>query len=607
MKFRPCIDIHNGKVKQIVGGSLKDQGDQAAENFVSEQDAAFYAELYKKAGLKGGHVILLNGKDSPNYEATKAQALQALGKYPGGLQIGGGICPENAAEYLEAGASHVIVTSYVFKNGVISWENLEKIRDAAGKGHLVLDLSCRKKDGKYYIVTDRWQKFTEEIVTPELMERLGSFCDEFLVHAVDVEGKARGVETELAKLLGQYTAHPVTYAGGVGSMADIEELRKAKKNISSVITTNYDQLIEKVLDFKPLVGNDILLSNPYGAVYKIHGCVTQPDKIIITTKDYKKFKERYELIRAQLISLFIHNPIIFIGYGIGDKNIIEILRTIFKYVDSRSEKAKQIQSNFLIVEYERGSTSTEVNDFGIDLGNNEIIQVNKIKTDNFVAIYQALSDLSLPISVMDIRRVETIVRKITEGSEIKVAVADDIDQLDNSEKILYIGTEYKPINAKNLIESYFRIIETKEEIGLKLIEDNTVKPNENFPIFGFSSIYNKIKPREKLEKQQILKITDHIKYFSNFLRKNPEICLYSTPKSVYEDSTLPKTYKHLAIIVSTLSGSMDLDTLEKYLKTNINNLTDTGFRQILCAYDLKRFGSIDTKTLLPDDIEIPKT
>lgn len=148
MKFRPCIDIHNGKVKQIVGGSLKDQGDQAAENFVSEQDAAFYAELYKKAGLKGGHVILLNGKDSPNYEATKAQALQALGKYPGGLQIGGGICPENAAEYLEAGASHVIVTSYVFKNGVISWENLEKIRDAAGKEHLVLDLSCRKK---------RWQ------------------------------------------------------------------------------------------------------------------------------------------------------------------------------------------------------------------------------------------------------------------------------------------------------------------------------------------------------------------------------------------------------------------------------------------------------------------
>ena len=229
MEFRPCIDIHDGKVKQIVGGSLSetDGASLVKENFVAEQDAPFFAEFYKKKGIRGGHVILLNGKDTPAFEETKKQAKAALSAYPGGLQIGGGITDENAAEYLEAGASHVIVTSYVFKNGVISWKNLEKIRNAAGKEHLVLDLSCRKKDGNYYIVTDRWQKFTEEIVTLELMEKLGSYCDEFLVHAVDVEGKAHGVETELAELLGQYTAHPVTYAGGVGSMADIEELRKA--------------------------------------------------------------------------------------------------------------------------------------------------------------------------------------------------------------------------------------------------------------------------------------------------------------------------------------------------------------------------------------------
>ena len=227
MKFRPCIDIHNGKVKQIVGGSLKDAGDQARENFVSRQDGAFYASLYQEKGLKGGHIILLNSADSQYFEDTRKQAFLALEAYPGGLQLGGGVNPENAGMYLDAGASHVIVTSYVFKNGVISWENLEKIRNAAGKEHLVLDLSCRKKDGNYYIVTDRWQKFTEEIVTLELMEKLGSYCDEFLVHAVDVEGKAHGVETELAELLGQYTAHPVTYAGGVGSMADIEELRRA--------------------------------------------------------------------------------------------------------------------------------------------------------------------------------------------------------------------------------------------------------------------------------------------------------------------------------------------------------------------------------------------
>lgn len=229
MKFRPCIDIHNGKVKQIVGGSLTDVQDQASENFVSEQDASFYADLYKKAGIKGGHVILLNSHDSPYYEATKKQALLALRTYPKGLQIGGGVNPDNAGEYLNAGASHVIVTSYVFKDGKISWKNLNRMKDAVGKENLVLDLSCRKKDGKYYIVTDRWQKFTEVIVTLETMEELGNYCDEFLVHAVDVEGKARGVETELAALLGEYRGNPVTYAGGVGSMNDIENLRKYGK------------------------------------------------------------------------------------------------------------------------------------------------------------------------------------------------------------------------------------------------------------------------------------------------------------------------------------------------------------------------------------------
>ena len=145
MEFRPCIDIHNGKVKQIVGGTLKDQGDMAAENFVSEQDAPFYAKLYQSYGIRGGHIILLNGKDSPHYEATKLQALAALQVYPGGMQVGGGITAENAHEFLRAGASHVIVTSYVFRDGKVDYERLEKLVQAVGKEHLVLDLSCRKK------------------------------------------------------------------------------------------------------------------------------------------------------------------------------------------------------------------------------------------------------------------------------------------------------------------------------------------------------------------------------------------------------------------------------------------------------------------------------
>ena len=253
MKFRPCIDIHNGKVKQIVGGSLTDIYDQAQENFVSEQDSAFYAGLYRDAGIKGGHVILLNNPDSPYYEATREQALLALRTYPGGLQIGGGICPENAGMYLEAGASHVIATSYVFKNGQISWENLNKMVQAAGKERLVLDLSCRKKGAQYYIVTDRWQKFTEVPVSLEIMEKLGSYCAEFLIHAVDVEGKAHGVEKELAVLLGNYTSCPVTYAGGVGSMEDLEDLRTYGKNRLDVTVGSALDLFGGKLPFSELV------------------------------------------------------------------------------------------------------------------------------------------------------------------------------------------------------------------------------------------------------------------------------------------------------------------------------------------------------------------
>ena len=224
MELRPCIDIHNGKVKQLVGGSIQDQGDSAQENYISSQDAAWYARLFQEKGLKNGHVILLNSKDSAYYEQTRQQALSALQAYPGGLQVGGGITAENAREYLDAGASHVIVTSYVFKDGRINYENLKKLEQTVGKEHLVLDLSCRKQKDDYYIVTDRWQKFTKERVTEQSLEELSGYAAEFLVHAVDVEGKASGIEKELASLLGNWGKIPITYAGGVGSFEDLHQL-----------------------------------------------------------------------------------------------------------------------------------------------------------------------------------------------------------------------------------------------------------------------------------------------------------------------------------------------------------------------------------------------
>lgn len=230
MEFRPCIDIHNGKVKQIVGGSLQDAGNTARENFVSEQDAAFFARLYRQEGLRGGHIILLNPVGSEFYEATKAQALGALREYPGGLQVGGGITPDNAAEFLEAGASHVIVTSYVFRDGKIRYDRLEQLCQTVGKQRLVLDLSCRKAKQGYMVVTDRWQNMTAELVNEELLERLSGYCDEFLVHAVDVEGKSQGIETGLVKLLGQWNGQPVTYAGGVHSFEDLQLLKALGKD-----------------------------------------------------------------------------------------------------------------------------------------------------------------------------------------------------------------------------------------------------------------------------------------------------------------------------------------------------------------------------------------
>lgn len=229
MEFRPCIDIHNGKVKQIVGSSLTDQKNEAEENFVSKKDAAYYADLYKSKGLTGGHIILLNAKDSSYYEETKKQAMKALEAFPGGMQIGGGITAENAKEYIDAGASHVIVTSYVFQNGEILKERLQALKESVGKEHIVLDLSARKYEDGYYVMTDRWQKKSWQKVDITLLEKLSAYCDEFLIHAVDVEGKNNGIEQDLVKLLASYTGCPITYAGGVHSYEDIGLLRQLGK------------------------------------------------------------------------------------------------------------------------------------------------------------------------------------------------------------------------------------------------------------------------------------------------------------------------------------------------------------------------------------------
>ena len=229
MKFRPCIDIHNGHVVQIVGSSLRDENDSAQNNFVSEKDSAYYANLYKEHGLSGGHIIILNGKDSEYYEATKAEAVKALQTYKGGMQIGGGITDKNAEEYILAGASHIIVTSYVFSDGKICYNNLNRLNSAVGREHICLDVSCRMRNGKYYVVTDRWQKFTDVVLDENLIVSLSEYCDELLVHAVDVEGRKAGINATIAGIL-EKSPILVTYAGGISSLDDIAKIRSIGNN-----------------------------------------------------------------------------------------------------------------------------------------------------------------------------------------------------------------------------------------------------------------------------------------------------------------------------------------------------------------------------------------
>jgi phosphoribosylformimino-5-aminoimidazole carboxamide ribotide isomerase len=224
MKFRPCIDLHGGTVKQIVGGTLSDADASALKtNFVADQPPSYYAAMYRRDRLFGGHVIMLG---PGNEEAAR----QALAAFPGGLQIGGGITATNAKQWLDSGASAVIVTSYVFKDGRIYEERLRELTAAVGRERLVIDLSCRKRDGRYYVVTDRWQKFTATVVDERSLQYFASFCAEFLIHAVDVEGQCAGIAEDIAALLGRYAPIPTTYAGGVRTLADLHRIKELGHN-----------------------------------------------------------------------------------------------------------------------------------------------------------------------------------------------------------------------------------------------------------------------------------------------------------------------------------------------------------------------------------------
>lgn len=235
-RFRPCIDLHDGKVKQIVGSTLRDGGmglspaaSSIHENFVSENPAAWFAELYRKDRLTGGHVIMLG-------KGNEAAAREALAAYPDGLQIGGGISANNARAWLDAGASHVIVTSWLFdERGKFQQSRLDGLVTAIGADRLVIDLSCKATGDGWIVAMDRWQTLTDMPVNATTIARLAPYCSEFLIHAVDVEGKCEGMDEKLIARLAEWCARPVTYAGGARSVADLlraQQLSDGKVDIT---------------------------------------------------------------------------------------------------------------------------------------------------------------------------------------------------------------------------------------------------------------------------------------------------------------------------------------------------------------------------------------
>lgn len=365
--------------------------------------------------------------------------------------------------------------------------------------------------------------------------------------------------------------------------SELKDFKKIRKNIGSVITTNYDGLIETIFEFNKLIGNNILLSNPYGSVYKIHGCYENPSKVIITDKDYLDFDNKYELIRAQLLSLFIHNPIIFMGYSVGDDNIKKILKTIFSYVEPNSDLATKIKNNFLLVERDSGNNNEIISEHDIVLKEGLTIRINKIKTDNFSAIYNSISELQLAVSALDIRKVQNIVKEIYSGGDIKVSITEDLDSLKNSEKVLAIGSsktiQYHFQTSQELLSNYFNIIDESNSQILNFIDKYKIQPAQYFPIFGFSLINPNINSSEKLKLQQESNIAECIKnILPNCKKHHPNI------ENIIDDESIPSSYKMNSILWNNIS----LDDVEKFLREDLLT-TDTNYRKLLSVYDLKKY------------------
>ena len=471
-----------------------------------------------------------------------------------------------------------------YLNNSYTWDSLLKkiSTELTGNAESYLDIKSQCQISEKYDFTKIAESIEVKFNQSLSEDRIGKFkhINDIFYREMENENNLSRFKIYISELLSK-----LDYREEMAT--EIAEFKKVRKNIGSVITTNYDGLIEDIFDFQPLVGNDILLSNPYGSVYKIHGCYTDPNKLIITEDDYTKFNEKYELIRAQLLSIFIHNPIIFMGYGIGDENIKGLLKTIFTYVEPNSEEAERIRNNFLLVEHQQHSTSHEMSEHDIDLEGFSTIRINKIKTDDFIEIYRSLSELDLPVSAMDIRKVQSIVKEIYSGGSIKVSITEDLDSLNNNEKILAIGSSksitYTYQDAAGMMSNYFSIIDEANSHLLKLINEIKIASSQWFPIFGFHKICPTINKAEKLKSQQTTKLETYVNELNDNVKSN-----HSSIEEIIKDCKITDANKINAIIYSSWHDKLALNDVKKFL-VEMENKKETNYRRLLCAYDFKMF------------------
>lgn len=468
-----------------------------------------------------------------------------------------------------------------YLEGAYSWPALlEKINiELTGNNEIFIDLRRKHNHHDYGVdyssVAEDLEVVFEESLKKDRNGKFKDLNDEYFELAQTDYGISR-FKLFISKL--------VNIKNTIFVNEEIALLSNASKNIASVITTNYDHFIEGTLGFRTVIGNELLLSNPYGSVYKIHGCISKPSSIIITKSDYDNFNTKNELIRAQLLSLFIHNPIIFVGYSISDLNIKNVLKTIFSYIPKETQTADEIRKNFLLIERHENVNTLDVITHDIDIEGIGIIKINKVITDDFSSIYRSISELKLPVSVMDIRRVEDVFRKIKEGGDIKVKLVGDLDTLSNDELVLAVGSvkiiKYHFQTLSEMMENYFDIIDTSNKELVELLEKQVISSRTHIPAYGFDKICPGM---VSMGKNKINQSKNLLSAYRR-LPQSHRIDAYSI-EEIYQKYGKSQSKINNVVFFNAYEGNIELSSFKDYLMA-FSDKKSSNYRRLLALYDL---------------------